>query len=263
MNINKLYSMSDGGTYNSSFTQRVIWNQWVECWEHTRKLRRKSRLIVVHCGDPIEGLHHDMTEVVNTNVSDHKMIHIDTMDWALQQAKFDKKNNDLLYYLSGTPSHCGKNNGDTNDVAKDLDAMPCWENRYHWGMLALKVNGTLLLFQHEGVRKGSRAWTDENALRYYTKSQMFDAIGNRRSVPRLITMAHNHCFVTSGEVRLYGHICEGIILPAFQAKTDHVYKRFALSMATVGMVYIIVEEDGSVAWGVDKINVEQDKIQEV
>lgn len=263
MDINKPYSMSDGGSYNPSFTQKIVWKQWVESWDHIRELRKKSRLIVVHCGDPVEGLHHDMTEVINVNVSDHKIIHIDTMDWALQKAKFDQKNGDLLYYLSGTPSHCGRNNGYTNDVAKDLGAIPCWENRYHWGLLPLMVNGTLLLFQHEGVRKGIRAWTSENVLRYYTKSEMFDAIGNNRPVPRLIVMAHNHTFVTSGEVRQYGHKCEGIILPAFQAKTDFVYKKKALAMASVGMVYIIVEEDGSVSWDVDMIEVEQDKIQEV
>jgi hypothetical protein len=204
-----------------------------------------------------------MTEVVNTNISDHKMIHIDTMDWALQKAKFSGKNGDLLYYLSGTPSHCGRNNGYTNDVAKDLGAVPCWENRYHWGSLPLMVNGTLLLIQHEGVRKGVRAWTDENVLRYYTKSEMFDAIGNKRPVPRFIIMAHNHTYVRSGIIYAYGHECEGIILPAFQGKTDFIYKKKALVMASVGMFYVIVEEDGAVDCGADLIEVEQDKIQEV
>jgi hypothetical protein len=262
MDINKPYSMSDAGSYNPSFTQKIIWKQWEESWEHIKELRKKSRLIVIHCGDPIEGLHHDLTECVNVNVSDHKIIHIDTMDWALQKAKFSAKN-DLLYYISGTPSHCGRNNCHTNDVAKDLHAVPCWENRYHWGMLPLMVNGTLLSFQHEGVRKGIRAWTNENVLRYYTKSEMFDFIGNRRPVPRFIIMAHNHTYVRSGIVYAYGHECEGIILPAFQAKTDFVYKKKAMAMASVGMFYIIVEEDGSVDCGVDMIEVEQDKIQEV
>jgi hypothetical protein len=263
INADEQYTMSDGGFYNPGFTQKIIWNQWKESWEHIRELRKKSRLVVVHCGDSVEGVHHDVTELVNTNISDHKQIHKETMDWALKKARFEMEKGDLLYYISGTSSHCGPNNGFTNDVAEDLCAVPCWENRYHWGMLPLMVNGTLLYFQHEGVRKGIRAWTEENVLRYYTKSEMMDAIGNKRPVPRFIVMAHNHTYVRSGIVYAYGNECEGVILPAFQAKTDFVYKKKALAMASVGMFYIVVNEDGSVECGADLVEIEQDKIQEI
>lgn len=257
------YSMTEEGTYNPSFTQKIIWNQWVEGWEHVKELRKKSRLITIHCGDPVEGIHHEITEIVSTSITDHKNIHRDTMDWALKKAKHDPSNGDLLYYISGTSAHCGRNNCYTNDVAEDLGAVPRYENRYHWGMLPLKVNGTLMVFSHDGVNPGSRAWTDENSLRYYVKSVMFNAIGNNRPVPRLIIHAHRHRFVRSGIVYAYGHECEGIILPAFQAKTDLVYKIAPLAMADIGMAYIVVEEDGSVNVGVDQMQLEQDTIQEV
>jgi len=263
ISLSNPYSMSDGGTYTPKFGQKLLWKQWEECWQHIAELRKHSRLIVVHCGDATEGLHHDLSELITLQPDDHKQIHIDAMDYALQKAKYSSGNGDLLYYISGTPAHCGKGNTYTNDVAKDFGAMPRFENCYHWGYLPLKVNGKLILFAHEGVARGRMAWTSENALRGYVKSVMFDAIGYGREVPRFIVHAHRHKHVRSGIVSLYGHECEGIILPAFQSKTDLVYKKYPLELSDVGMVYIIVEEDGSISFGSDMTHIEQDPIQEV
>ena len=38
--------------------QRWLYECWTDYWDHVFKLAKKKRLIVVHCGDLIDNLHH-------------------------------------------------------------------------------------------------------------------------------------------------------------------------------------------------------------
>ena len=244
----------DGGTERPTFTQTKLWQQWVECWDNIAVLRKRKRLIVVVNGDSTDGVHHDMIQIISTNAGDHKNIHIDCMDYALQKAKFNKNKGDLLYYMMGTSSHCGRSNSLTNDVAKDLDAVPVPESkdengeyrRFYWQHLPLKINGKVHDFAHEGVPAGRRAWTKENSLRSWIKSNMMENIGrlNGKDMPRVYWRAHRHVHVPSGLVELYGHESEGIILPSFQAKTQYANKKYSTDISDIGLYATEINKDG-------------------
>ncbi len=241
----------DGGTVRPTFTQKILWKQWVECWDNIAILRKRKRLIVVFNGDPTDGVHHDMIQIVSTNPGDHKNIHIDCMDYALRKAKF--KSGDLLYYMMGTPAHCGRANWITNDVAKDLGAVPVpnvldengKHRRFYWQHLLLKINKYYFDYAHEGVPAGRRAWTKENSFRAWIKSNMIDNVmkfqGER--LPRVYWRAHRHTHVPSSVVQIDNYISEGVILPSFQAKTQFASKKYSTDISHIGLYATVIGED--------------------
>ena len=249
------YQKIDGGTEAPTNTQKLLWGQWKESWDNIAKLRKNKRLIVVVNGDATDGIHHDAIQIISTNPGDHKNIHIDCMDYGLRLAKFGK--GDLLYYIMGTGSHCGTANSYTNDVAEDLGAVPMPDSydsernkyrRYFWDHLPLEINGKIHDYAHEGVSAGRRAWTKENTFRSWIKSNMMERIinGDGNSIPRVYWRAHRHVNIESEIVKVGNYICEGIILPSFQAKTQYANKKFSTDISDIGMYATECDKDGGV-----------------
>ena len=268
------YRLIDGNTIRQTFTQSVVWKQWVECWDNIAELRKKKRLIVVVNGDATDGIHHDMTQIISTNPGDHKNIHIDCMDSALQKVKFNKNKGDLLYYIMGTGSHCGRGNSLTNDVAENFDSVPVPESydneqqkyrRYFWEHLPLEINGVIHDYAHEGVNAGRMAWTKENSLRSWIKSNMMENIGRLKGegIPRVYWRAHRHIHVPSGLIRLYGYESEGIILPSFQAKTQYANKKYSTELSDIGLYATECDKDGYIKHHCFSMTIAQDLVRAV
>jgi len=251
------YTTIDGVIQIQTFTQKILWQQWVECWDNIAIMRKRKRLIVVVNGDATDGVHHDMIQIGSGNNEDHTNIHINCMDYALQKAKFNADKGDLLYYIMGTPSHCGRSNSLTNRVAKDLDAVPVPESfdkenqeyrRFYWQHLLLKIHGKYYDYAHEGVPSGRRAWTKGNSFRSWITSNMMNNIGyfKGEKMPRVYWRAHRHVHTATGIVKLYGYESEGIILPSFQAKTQFANKKYSTDISDIGLYASELDVNGRV-----------------
>jgi hypothetical protein len=251
----------DGGYYTPSFPQDIIWKQFEEDIRITKKLRRNKNLFVVVNGDPVEGLHHSLLGVISPRVIDHESAHVRVMKYALKKVGFDAAAGDKIFYVGGTPSHCGRGNISTNRISAVLKAEPKdLKREIFWhGVLKLYVNGVCMIYGHQVFSASSRTWLWENNVRYFLKSYLMDCVGDGVDVPDYMVGAHRHRYVDSGDVIWKKWRARGIITPSYQGKTDWVYKVLPIVTSDVGSSWIIISKNGDHEHVVNKVEVEQDK----
>ena len=242
----KQVQLDDGGYYNPSRGQKeVLWKMWEQGWDRVRELRKKSRLIIVHNGDSVEGTHDHVMGVVSRRRETQERIHIDCMDWAFRKSKF--KNDDLLYYMRGTKWHVGRGAESDERIAEDLDAIPSEASFSHYH-LRLDVDGVLLDIAHHGVNAGTRAWTKENALYHTIKSIYFDNVERNQPVPRAWIRSHYHVWVDPPTYKGNHGKITGFITPSFQLITPFGIKvGKAIKLASIGLLILIIE-NGELDW---------------
>ena len=259
------FQLHDGGTYTPSPAQKILWKQYDECLDFVVEQRKRSRLIFIENGDVCEGIHHGTTQVLSSRIEEHEQIAVDILDYTFKKLKF--KDDDLAYMIAGTEEHGGSGSQSENRVAEDLDCFVAQysENsnkphRFTWDRLLLKVNGILLDIAHHGGAVGRRAWTTENGMRNLVKSFYFQSLEDKTELPRYWIRSHNHQFVYSGIYSgNHGNI-EGFVTPSFQLKTGYAYKIAGHRLSDIGMLVIVIEEDGSSWWKDIKVSYKQDKI---
>lgn len=252
------YQLEDGGTYHPNRTQKLIGKKWEQDWRRVGELRQGGRLIIGHAGDAIEGAHHDMRQVVTTNLAQQKTIHIECMEWGLKLAG----GADKLYYIAGTYNHAGTAE---SEIGRDLDAEPSipdsrddkHDGRYSWYHLRLDVDGIILDIAHHGPRPGSRVWSTENALMNTIKSKYFSELKNHKPVTRYWITAHLHQDVYAPVCNGTKIVTEGFILPAYQAITE--YSNRVAHVASIGMLIIVIEDDGRTWFECDPIRLDVER----
>jgi hypothetical protein len=253
------FPLHDGGGYQPGPTQQLIWKVWEAGWAKVAQERKGRKLIIVHVGDAVEGIHHATTQVVSGRVDEHEAIHIDCMDWAMKKAKFDK--GDSLYYISGTEEHSGNGSRSEESIARDLDGVvPMNDNRATWDAIRKSINGVGFDISHHGATIGNTPLTEENGLTQKLKALYYDSLNYKQEIPRYWIRAHLHRFVYSRYAGAQA-IIDGFVLPSFQMKTGYVYKRMngRILPSDIGMVWIKVDKDGSTSWDREVLNVFQDK----
>jgi hypothetical protein len=263
----------EGGFYDPTPAQKIVWQQWAHNWELIRQARKKASLIICHCGDLVEGIHHETTQISSSRVDNHETIAQICMDRAMKMASMGKE--DKYYQISGTESHAGHGSSSEERVAGDLDhVVPVWEQtffdedgeqkngRYTWDRLYREINGVVFDISHHGGSVGQRAWTEENGLYNKIKSVYWTCLDNGQPIPRYWVRGHNHRYVRA-EYRGRNGTITGIMLPSFQIKTGFVYKKLNYDPrpAHIGMVWVEIDSDGRSCDFIDKIEVEQDKLE--
>jgi hypothetical protein len=270
----KPFQKHEGGEYVPSKAQRIIWNQWEHNWDIIRNERKGANLIIVHDGDIVEGVHHDTTQITTVRVDEQETVASLCMDFAMQKAKFGK--GDKYFQMAGTEEHAGNGSSSEERVARDLDGVvPVYEQtvfdedgmhkngRYTWDGLLRTTNGVLFDIAHHGGTIGNSALTTENGLRNKIKSIYWECLELGLPIPRYWIRAHFHTYVRVDYEGRHG-VITGIMLPGFQIKTGYVYKKrgFVMKPADVGMVWIVINDDGSTKDYIDKIEVRQEEIKE-
>lgn len=244
------FNLHDGGSYTPSPLQKLIWKQYDECLDFVKEQRKHSRLIWIENGDPCEGIHHQTTQLVSGRVDEHEQIATDILDYTFKKVGMTK--GDLAYSTAGTDEHGGNGSQSENRIAEDFDYfVPQFSeasekpNRYTWDRLLLKVNGVLLDIAHHGGLVGKRAWTEENGLRNLIKSFYLQSLEDETELPRYWIRSHLHQFVHSGAYSGKHGTIEGFVTPSFQFKTGFAYKIAGSQLSDIGMLVIVIEEDGS------------------
>lgn len=248
------------GGHKITTSHGVVRKQWVEGWHRVRELNsRKTRLVIIHNGDAIDGVHHGTTQLVTTDIEEQKRMHIASMLEAMKIAKWND-GTDKLYYMMGTNSHTGnvedavardfistKGRPLVSAVIEPTAGGKYKDGRYVRDHMMLEINGVLFDIGHHGFTAGTREWTKTNTLTYTIKSIYMSCLENATRMPRYVVASHMHQFVTGRHDGKHGTI-EGFITPALQTKTHHGHAVARFKMADIGMLFFIIEENGDSRW---------------
>lgn len=227
--------------------QLRIYDVWKRCYEYVREARRGKRLIVVHNGDAIEGLHHNTIQVSLMAKKTQAAAHIELMDEFLRGMDWDRARGDLLYYTRGTETHV---EDIENDIARDLGAEQREEKIFVWDHLTLNVNGRILWYLHHGKRAGDGA-NEGNALRNSLRDIYWNCLKVGQAPPDVVTTSHVHTPTTcvySARADEGGewHEIRGIILPSWQEKTRFAKEKMPVARNEIGGCFLEISAAGSV-----------------
>jgi len=202
--------------------QRWLYECWTDYWAHVFKLAKKKRLIVVHCGDLVDGLHHGSLQVMN-EVSDQVEAFEELMLPVLAKAGG-------FYGVLGTgPSHAGQDNATEAQLYRDLGAIEFGQT------LTLDIDGTIHDFAHHG-RAGARPWTSSAAN--LATEVIMDYASQNMPLPNYIWRGHRHVIDDSGN-KLPG--TRAISLPSWQLKTSFGWRASANTVRSDIGGYIVVD----------------------
>jgi hypothetical protein len=202
--------------------QKWLYECWTDYWDHVFKLAKKKRLIVVHCGDLVDGVHHGSLQVMN-EISDQVEAFEELMLPILAKA-------DGFYGVLGTgPSHAGMDNSTEAQIYRDLGAIEFGQN------LTLNVDGVLHTFFHHG-RAGSRPWTSSAAG--LAAEVMLDFAQAGLPLPNYIWSGHTHRSDDSGSKF---RDTRAISLPSWQLKTSFAHRVSAATVRSDIGGYIVVD----------------------
>lgn len=248
--------------YSQTGEQRQMWQHFEKCAALVRDARKGKRLIIVHDGDAIEGVHHGSPQIITPSEYEQIDIHIEIMDHFLKLVRF-KSGSDALYYVTGT--ECHTNDGEhiiakdlgaemnreaTKDHNPDPDLTPQLKERsvYTFDELYLMVNGRLLWFVHHGPSAGKGA-NMGNALRNWLKNIFYEQLHEGERPPDMVITGHTHNDYYTPDVRRYNggyHITHGLIVPAWQKKTRFANQVAPVSKNRIGLAYFGVSAAGDI-----------------
>lgn len=184
--------------------QRWLYECWLDYWDHVFRVAKKKRLIVVHCGDIVDGLHHNSLQVMN-EVQDQAQAAVELLEPVVKKA-------DAFFGVLGTSIHAGQEHISEVGIYKELGAQDYGET------LALEIDGKLHDFAHHG-RAGRRAWTSSAAN--VAAEVMLDYAQAGLKLPGYIWRGHNHIIDDSGS-KIAG--TRSISLPSWQLKTTYGWR---------------------------------------
>ena len=202
--------------------QEWLYDCWTDYWDYVFKLAKHRRLIVVHCGDCVDGIHHGSLQLMN-EVEDQAEAFLELMLPVVSKA------NAFFGILGTGPSHAGMDNSTEVALYKELGA------REFGQQLTLDVDGVIHDFAHHG-RAGRRPWTSnaanvaaEVAIDYATQGLI---------PPDYIWRGHNHIIDDSGS-RLPG--TRYLSLPSWQLKTSFGWRVSANTIRSDIGGYVVVD----------------------
>ena len=223
-------------------TQLELFAHFEKCARLISVLRKGKRLIVVHNGDAIDGVHHGTLQIVTRQKNEQIDIHVWLMKHFLKLCKFKK--GDKIYYTVGTEVHTDDNEdliGEKMGAEKDSD-------KYAFNELHLDVNGKEFWFAHKGPSAGKGA-NQGNALYNFMRDLWLDCKTNNIRPPDDITFSHVH----TPRYRTYDRLVEnkiismtGSILPSFQLKNRYAHGVAAMQSNKIGIAYCEVTKSGDI-----------------
>lgn len=202
--------------------QKWLHECWADYWAYVFHLAKKRRLIVVHCGDVVDGVHHGSTQVM-AEVGDQVEAALELlMPVAAKSAHF--------FGVLGTgPSHAGMDNATESDIYRQLGATDFGQS------LTLEIDGKLHDFAHHG-RSGQRPWTSSAAG--VASEVMIDYATQGLRPPDYVWRGHTHRIDDSGS-KLPG--TRSIALPSWQLKTSFGWRVGSQSVRSDIGGYVVVD----------------------
>ena len=252
------------GNYLPTRLQIELYNHLKEASEEIGRRRKGKRLIIIKLGDMVEGLHHNSKQVSSTRRAVHEAISLELMDRIDEWTGFT--DGDLEFFVAGTESHVEESE---ERIARDRDAQayipPTESGRdgvYVFPVLNITINGIPCFFAHHGPATGEGA-NKGNGLRGRIKNMYLEYLEIGKVPPRLVVFADKHRKHYERVWRSDKVMIDAIISPAYQVKTEFVYKIRPEALSNVGCTCIEIKSNGDIL-GLENpfltLNIEQDKM---
>lgn len=214
--------------------QLKIYDVFVRAAKYANE-HRGGKMVIVHNGDAIEGIHHQNIEIVSPVWEDHVDIHLELMRDFFKISGFAKNKGDKLYYTIGTESHT---NNKEEEIADELNADGIFQH------LELEINGRLVWFLHHGPAKGKGA-NEGNTLRNFLRDIYFSCKKHGERVPDMVFTGHTHTPCYNTFVYDFQTI-HGVICPSMQSKTRYAYGAAPVERNEIGVAFVTITADGDI-----------------
>lgn len=195
-------------TTQANRLQRWLWECWEDFWQYVKQLQGKGknarRLIVVHCGDVIDGVHHGSTQIM-PEIADQIKLALDILQPIAGRAN-------AFFGIYGTNAHSGIDSVNESQIYESLGVQA------YGHQLTLEIDGYLHSFQHHG-RAGARPWTSSAAG--VAAEVMLDYAQRGKKPPNFVWTGHNHRIDDSGTKF---QDTRAISLPSWQLKNSYAWK---------------------------------------
>lgn len=197
-------------TVDANKAQQWIYDCWADFWEYVKQLAgvrgktRKARIVTIHCGDIVDGKHHNSNQVMDEIPDQLRLAEILLNPVA-------NLSDGGLYITYGTEAHNGGSGGHEAAIAQNIGAKSDWE-------YALDIDGILHDAGHHG-RSGQRDWT--SAAASIAAEVMMDYAKAGQKLPNYVWRGHSHVVDDSG-MKIEG--TRAICLPSWQLRTAYGYK---------------------------------------
>lgn len=218
--------LDDGGEYQASPGQLVIWQAWLDYWQKFKALKGTKYIIINgDCGD----LATDQT--ISPNPSDVLQLTQKVLEPALAcKPKY-------IFILRGTEYHTGRTAWLEECLAAELGAIPCADTGANsWWRLRLNIQDVQLDFAHH-CNIGALPWTEANPLvRMLYEIETYNQ-RNALPVPHLVSRAHVHQSVDT--YSLHPNM-RAFTTPSWQSKTAYGHKRATNKATQFGGTFITI-----------------------
>ena len=213
--------LDDGQEYRANRLQQEAWDYWTNVfWKQVWQNKKKGiKTVVVANGDLVDSQHHGTVQVFSSSIMDHINHAAEILDPIREKA-------DAFFVTRGTPAHVMASGAADEQIARQVKATKANGNpggvrsSYH---LKLNIDGVLFDIAHQGPNPGYRMWTRGNTVRAFVRTIMLDALVRGARPPDALIRSHVHSKVHE-TCRDYGHVCEGIITPSWQLKTEYAHQ---------------------------------------
>lgn len=237
-----VWELEDGNAVHPNAWQQTLWTHLLDCAARVAELRRGGRLVVIHAGDAVEGVHHGTTQLLSTRPDEQERLHVAAMREFLRLIGW-RRQRDRLIYLAGTEAHAGSGNSSTERIARQLLDTDDLDGGVVRSRLVGRIEGVLFDVAHRGYALGGRSWTRSNSMRAYLESRWNDALKHGQAMPRYVVRAHRH---TYGYAELWDDegatVSEAFLMPSFKLRDDYAYALAPEAVSSIGLLAFRVED---------------------
>lgn len=241
--LDRFWEGKNGLNHNATSKQQIIRAKWEEAKKEMAKEREGKRVIIVHNGDAIEGVHHNNVDVCTHDLNEQAQIHIELMSEFQKAIHWQR--GDQIYYVLGTATHTLDIE---NDIAEEMNAQQLPDGSKAAGHLSLNINGRDAWFVHHGPGSGKGA-NEGNAIRNALRDLYVDSMKMGVRAPDIVYSGHTHNAtygVYSPNEAMCFRVMHWVILPSLQAKTRHAYRAVPLALNRVGVAMQVITSAGDI-----------------
>jgi hypothetical protein len=209
----------------ASAASRWVYDNWLDYWDYVKQLagvvgrKRKHRIITIHLGDMVEGVHHEQKQML-TDTGDQ-------IDMAAEiMTQVANLSDGGVFACHGTPSHAGGLYEAERAVAQRA-GFRMLEPELH-----LDIDGLIVWAFHHGLA-GKQDWTS-SAAKMSTMSRLY-AQDLNEPPPDFVFAGHHHVIDDSGvKLRTRALTC-----PSWQLKTTFGHKVASNRRSDIGGLVIL------------------------
>lgn len=221
--------LDDGGTYKASKGQRWLYGCWESLLE-TVEQKRQGNLYTILNGDIAEGDVKDRSlQLVTRNTATITRMASDLLEPLNRMST-------ALFSIRGTAAHGGKSGSFEEQIADDLEAVPCPDTgaRSWWSMRWVSEKVRFDIAHKPKGGAGGRPYNRHGFIDRLAADAEFEYTERGEPLPHLVIRSHVHKYFDS-ENRFK---VRAITTPAFTLSTEYIVSLDPQSLAHIGAILV-------------------------